>query len=63
METQFFHLHPSLKRVIEFVSERVISNYIKSYKQTTFKQQLNDVKEEFINQHANESPEDLEVRL
>ncbi len=61
LETQFFHLHPSLKRVIEFVSERVISNYVRSYKQNTFKSQLNEAKEDFINQYANEAQDDLEV--
>jgi hypothetical protein len=50
-----------LKRVIEFVSERVVSNYVRNYKQTIFKSHLSEIKEDFINQYANEAQDDLEV--
>ena len=40
---QFLFLHPTYKRLVEFVSETVFLSYIKFYRQNDFKKQLNEL--------------------
>ncbi len=63
LETQFFHLHPSLKRVVEFISERIVNNFVRNYKQNIFKAELNDYKDTFINEFGDDNQEELDVRF
>jgi hypothetical protein len=40
--TQFLFMHPSFKRIVEFISETVFSSYIKYYRHNELKKELND---------------------
>ena len=62
LETQFFHLHPSLKRVVEFISESVSTNFVRNYKHITFKDTLNEYKETFITEYFDENQDELDVK-
>jgi hypothetical protein len=48
---QFLFMHPSFKRTVEFVSEIVFSSYVKSFRQTELKKELNDFMECYFNQN------------
>lgn len=43
------------------MSERVVFNYIRHFKHNILKQDLNQSKDTFINQYANETDEDIDV--
>lgn len=45
--TQFLFLHPTHKRLVEFVSETVFLGFIKFYRQNDLKKQLNEITNAF----------------
>jgi hypothetical protein len=54
---QFLFLHNNFKRLVEFVSETVVSSYIKYYRQNEFKDKMNKLTETHFNE------EQLEIVL
>ena len=62
---QFLFLHPTYKRLVEFVSETVFLSYIKFYRQNDFKKQLNELNKEYYAQNLDTKNDllELDVRL
>ena len=68
---QFLFLHPNKKRLVEFVSESVVSGFVKTFRNTDFKTQLSEMTNSYMSEQrvlvsanggADVAPTDLEVR-
>ena len=62
---QFLFLHPTYKRLVEFVSETVFLSYIKFYRQNDFKNQLNELNKEYYSLNLDKETDllELDVRI
>ena len=63
---QFLFLHPNKKRLVEFVSESVVSSFVKTFRNTDFKMQLSEMTNSYMSEQnanggADAVPTDLEV--
>ena len=45
--SQFLFLHPTYKRLVDFVSETVFLSFIKFYRQNDYKRHLNEINHEY----------------
>ena len=58
---QFLFLHPAYKRLVEFVSETAFLGYIKLYRQSDFKKQLNELNKEYYSLDLDKETDLLEL--
>ena len=59
--SQFLFLHPTHKRLVEFVSETVFLSFIKYYRQNDFKKQLNELNKEYYSLDLDKETDLLEL--
>ena len=49
---QFLFLHPNKKRLVEFVSESVVTSFVKTFRNSDFKMQLSEMTNSYMSEQS-----------